>query len=67
MNKSEIAEKPRLALLVKLASIAVHVEEMLSPGGHHFDRAALQTLLDDSEVRIWLAEMGKSGFLPVKR
>lgn len=64
MNETE---KPGLALLVKLASIAVHVEEMLSPSGHHFDRAAVQTLLDDSEVRIWLAEMGKKGFLPVKR
>lgn len=64
MNETE---KPGLALLVKLASIAVHVEEMLSPSGHYFDRGALQGLLDDSEVRIWLAEMGKKGFLPVKR
>lgn len=59
--------KPSPALLVKLGSIAVHVEEMMSPKGHHFDRIALQSLLDDGDVKAWLAEMDKAAFLPKKR
>jgi hypothetical protein len=58
---------PSLTLLVKLGSIAVHVEEMLSPEGHAFDRAALQSLLDDVEVKAWLTEMDAMAFLPKKR
>jgi vacuolar-type H+-ATPase subunit C/Vma6 len=56
-----------LALLVKLGSIAVHAEELISPKGHHFDQGAIQGLLQDSEVQEWLAEMSKNAFLPVKR
>lgn len=56
---------PKLSLLVKLGSIAVHAEEMISPTGHHFDRAALQTLLDDAEVKQWIKDMGV--YMPVKR
>lgn len=59
------AGRPSLSLLVKLGSIAIHVEELLSPEGHVFDKAALQTLLDDQEVRQWISSMG--AFLPVKR
>lgn len=59
--------KPDLALLVKLGSIAVHTEELLSPGGHSFDRDALNTLLSDSAVKEWIAEMTKMAMLPVKR
>lgn len=59
--------KPSVALLVKLGSIAVHVEEMMSPKGHHFDRAALRTLLDDQEVIEWRKAMDKMAMLPVKR
>lgn len=59
--------KPSVPLLVKLASLTVHVEEMLSPQGHAFDRAAINSLLTDPEVTGWLASMGKEGFLPVKR
>ena len=59
--------KPDLALLVKLGSIAVHTEEMLSAGGHPFDRDALGTLITDSAIKEWLAEMTKMAMLPVKR
>jgi hypothetical protein len=59
--------KPALPLLVKLGSLAVHIEEMLSPAGHEYDRAAIDTLLTDPEVTTWMAAMGKMGFLPVKR
>jgi hypothetical protein len=56
--------QPSLALLCKLGSIAVHVEEMLSPAGHAFDRIALETVLDE-EVRTWIKNMGV--YMPRKR
>ena len=59
--------KPSAALLCKLGSIAVHAEEMTSPKGHHFDKAAMDTLLSDAEVKAWLAAMDKMAFLPKKR
>lgn len=59
--------KPGVALLCKLASIAVHAQEMLSPKGHDFDRRALLSALDDAEVLAWLAEMTKMAMAPVRR
>lgn len=59
--------KPSVALLIKLGSIAVHVDELLSPKGHEYDKAAIKTLLSDSEVTEWIAKMDKMAFLPVKR
>lgn len=55
------------SLLINLVSIAVHAEEMLSPHGHDFDKHAIQTNLDNPEVKAWVAQMTKSGFAPVKR
>lgn len=57
--------KPPVSLLVKLGSIAVHCEELLSPGGHAFDKTALDGLLNDKEVKEWIKRMG--AFMPVKR
>lgn len=59
--------KPSAALLCKLGSIAVHADELLSPSGHQFDRAALASLMDDAEVREWLALMDSAAMLPKKR
>lgn len=59
--------QPSAALLCKLGSIAVHVEELLSPEGHSFDRAALGTLLADAEVREWLHAMDSAAMVPKKR
>lgn len=59
--------KPPLSLLVKLGSIAVHADEITSPGAHQFDKAALQTLLTDQEVKGWLSQMDQMAFLPKKR
>lgn len=56
-----------ISLLVKLGSVAVHVEEFLSPLGHHFDRTALEQLLADAEVRDWLGKMDAMAMLPKKR
>jgi hypothetical protein len=59
--------KPSMTLLVKLGSIAVHVEEILSPQGHSFDKAALDTVLKDSEVKAWITAMDEMALLPRKR
>ncbi len=56
-----------MSLLCKLGSIAVHADEMLSPGGHEFDRVALMGLLKDQEVVAWLESMGKMAMIPKKR
>jgi hypothetical protein len=58
---------PSPALLCKLASVAVHADELMSPDGHQFDKAALETVLRDAEVIEWLAAMTKAGMAPVKR
>ena len=55
------------SLLIKLGSIAVHTEELLGPQGHIFDKSALETLLQDQEVRAWLREMDKLALVPKKR
>jgi len=59
--------KPSITLLVKLGSIIIHVEELTSPTGHHFDHAAFKTAMLDPEVVAWIAEMDKMAFLPKKR
>lgn len=59
--------RPQLALLVKLGSIAVHVDEFTSAGGHEYDLTALKGLIADREVRAWLASMDANSFLPVRR
>jgi len=59
--------KPNLALLCRIASIAVHADELTSPDGHDFDRDAIRSLLADPEVADWLKKMGKAALIPVKR
>jgi len=59
--------KPSATLLCKLGSIVVHVDEMLSPGGHGFDIEAIRGLLKDVEVAEWLKSMDKMAMLPKKR
>lgn len=61
------ALKPPVTLLVKLGSIAVHVEELLSPAGHDYDREAIKSLLADPEIKDWIAAMDKMAFMPKKR
>ena len=67
MNSSGDHTKPSLSLLVKLGSIAVHVDEMLSPLGHNVDREAIKQLLVDPEVTVWIEQMTAEGLLPVQR
>lgn len=59
--------KPGMTLLVKLGSIAVHAEELLSPAGHDFDKNAIDLLLRDTEVIEWRKRMDDMALLPVKR
>lgn len=59
--------QPSASLLCKLGSIAVHAEEMVSPTGHAFDKQAMETLLQDTEVLLWIAQMDKMAMLPKKR
>lgn len=58
---------PPISILIKMGSIAVHVEELLSKDGHEFDKVALDSLLSDPEVKEWMAEMSKLALLPLKR
>lgn len=58
---------PPASLLCKLASIAVHADEWLSPEGHSLDEAALTSALADPEVVAWLAAMTDAALAPRKR
>jgi hypothetical protein len=59
--------KPSPALLAKLGSIVVHVDEGFSTKGHAFDIAAMQALIDDDEVQHWLGQMSDFALVPLKR
>lgn len=58
-------EQPSLSLLVKLGSIVVHTDEMMTPRRHAFDVITVRSLLSDPEVQEWIVAMGP--LLPVKR
>ena len=59
--------QPHVSLIVKLGSIAVHADEMLSPHGHEFDKVVLLALLKDEQVVGWIEKMNAMSMLPVKR
>jgi len=59
--------QPSASLLSKLASIAVHADEMLSDDGHSFDRDALISAVNDPEVAEWVARMTDCALAPRKR
>lgn len=56
-----------MPLRIKLGSLVVHCEELLSPSGHEYDKHAINTLLQDPDVRAFMEETAKMGVLPVKR
>jgi hypothetical protein len=58
---------PGVVLIVKLGSIIIHYQEMTSSKGHAFDRIALDSLLNDPEVKTWFAKMHTLALLPEKR
>ena len=59
--------KPSATVLIKLGSIAVHVEEMIETKFKNvdFDLPPVKADLSDPEVRAWIKDMGV--FLPLKR
>ena len=54
-----------LSLAVKLASIVVHADEMLSPDGRELDRMVLKQAVSDPEVQKWIKKLG--ALAPLKR
>lgn len=58
---------PPIGILITLGSLAVHIDEYLSPGGHPIDRQVIETMLQDRDLKEWLSQMDKLAFLPVKR
>lgn len=67
------ALNPPPALLAKVGSILVHVEEFFETvdagdlRAAHFDRNAIEGLLADEEVKSWLKTMQSMCMLPEKR
>ncbi len=59
--------KPSPQLLIKLGSIIVHQQELNSANWHYMDKAALDSLLQDEQVKEWLKEMDSMALLPKKR
>lgn len=52
---------------VKLASVAVHAKELLAPGGHEFDAAAIDGLLAEQDVKDYLRQLDDMALLPKPR
>lgn len=59
--------QPSPSLLCKLGSIVVHADEMMSAGGHAFDKVALQQLIKDADVADWIRQMNAMAMVPRKR
>jgi len=60
------AMKPSQALLARLASIIVHLEEFIETG-HPMDRDTAQSLRKSRAVKEWMMDMQRLGLTPVKR
>jgi len=67
MAKNGNPLKPTPALLCKLGSVLVHADELISSKGHAFDRHALEQLVNDPDVKEWLAQMDALAMIPKKR
>ena len=52
---------------MKLASLVIHADEALSPGGHTQDIEVFRINLQDPEVQDYLREMAALALLPVQR
>jgi len=58
---------PTISVAVKLASIAVHADELISSNGHSVDVQAIRSLLADEELRAYLEILRPLALLPVMR
>lgn len=65
------ALKPAPGLLCKIVSVLVHADEMResknNPHAHAIDEIALNSALDDAEVKEWVETMTKMAMAPIKR
>jgi vacuolar-type H+-ATPase subunit C/Vma6 len=61
------ALNPSVSLLCKIGSLAAHIKELHSSNGHEFDRKAIDTLIEDSEVCEWLDAMTDMALVPQMR
>lgn len=59
--------QPSASVGIKLASLAVHANEMLSSGGHAFDAETIRSLLRDPEIVAYLDVLRPLALLPVER
>lgn len=59
--------KASMTVLLKLASIAVHADELLSPDGREADKSAIRGLLADPELKAWLGDPELQVYLPLRR
>lgn len=62
-----VSMTPSFSVAVKLASVAVHAEELISPTGAELDAAAIRGLLADPDVAAYLDTLSSLALLPVKR
>ena len=58
---------PITSLVVKLASLARHAEELLEGSGHSLDVEAIRGLVSDPEVQEAFSYLDGLALLPVKR
>jgi hypothetical protein len=65
MSKKGV-ELPVTLAEIKVASIVIHAQELLSSDGREADKAAMLPLLKDSDVLEWLKKFDPA-LLPVKR
>ncbi|MCH7685512.1 MAG: hypothetical protein IH899_02320 [Planctomycetes bacterium] len=55
------------SLIIKLASIITHYQELQSDGGDPFDQNSIEGLMEDPEVGECFEMLKKNALLPVKR
>jgi hypothetical protein len=65
MKKKPDRYRPSPAVLIKLGSVAVHAEELVSEDGCEVDAIGIRNLMMDRDLRRWVKSMG--ALLPVKR
>lgn len=58
---------PKASLLIKLGSLIVHYQELNSSNGHPLDKAAIDSIESDNDVREWLKTMDELALTPKKR
>jgi hypothetical protein len=60
--------QPSVSVGIKLASLAVHADELLSQGGNvEFDGTAIRGILNDPEVVAYIESLRPYALLPEKR